>query len=230
MRWGLVPIWAKDLKIGNSLINARIETAAIKPAFRSALKERRCLVPASGYYEWQTVPVEGSTKPRKQPFYITRSDGAPFTFAGLWERWKDGTLSFTILTTEGTAEMGHLHDRMPVILDQSGFAGWLDHGAVERPKDFDTGACLSGLAASEQPEIRRGRLHRAAGRIFVVAASAATFVTDAFDRESEQNVSLPAEAMKACQRLVRRDEVASAFTPEFPAQIAARRSENRGCR
>ena len=75
MRWGLVPIWSKDLKIGSSLINARIETAASKPAFRSAWRERRCLVPASGYYEWEEVPVEGQKKPCKQPYYVARKDG-----------------------------------------------------------------------------------------------------------------------------------------------------------
>lgn len=137
MRWGLVPIWSKDIKIGSSLINARIETASTKPAFRSAWKERRCLVPASGYYEWDEVPVEGQKKPRKQPYYIARKDGMPLTFAGLWERWKDGMLSFTILTTEGGAATRHLHDRMPVILDRAGFAGWLDHGSLERPDDLD---------------------------------------------------------------------------------------------
>ena len=142
MRWGLVPIWAKDLKIGSSLINARIETAASKPAFRSAWKERRCLIPASGYYEWDEVPVEGQTKPRKQPYYVTRKDRGLFTFAGLWKRWKDGMLSFTILTTEGSAVTRHLHDRMPLILDQPSFAGWLDHGAVEPPADFETAVHL----------------------------------------------------------------------------------------
>jgi len=137
MRWGLVPIWAKDLKIGSSLINARIETAATKPTFRSAWKEGRCLVPASGYYEWDEVPVEGQTKPRKQPYYITRKDGLPFTFAGLWERWKDGMLSFTILTTEGTAATRHLHDRMPMILEKVGFFGWLEHGLVSTPVNLE---------------------------------------------------------------------------------------------
>jgi putative SOS response-associated peptidase YedK len=137
MRWGLVPIWAKDLKIGSSLINARIETAATKPAFRSAWKDGRCLVPASGYYEWDEVPVEGQTKPRKQPYYITRKDGLPFTFAGLWEHWKDGMPSFTILTTEGNAATRHLHDRMPVILEKVGFFGWLEHGLVSTPVDLE---------------------------------------------------------------------------------------------
>lgn len=102
-----------------------------------AWKERRCLVPASGYYEWEAVPVEGQSKPRKQPYYITRADGMPFTFAGLWERWRDGMMSFTILTTEGGAATRHLHDRMPVILDQSGFEGWLREGAVAPAADLD---------------------------------------------------------------------------------------------
>ena len=86
MRWGLVPMWAKDIKIGNQAINARVETAATKPLFRGAWKERRCFVPASGFYEWKTLPT-GETKSRsfKQPFYISRKDGLPLTFAGLWE-------------------------------------------------------------------------------------------------------------------------------------------------
>ena len=99
-------------------------------------------MPASGYYEWDEVPVEGQSKPRKQPYYITRKDGLPFTFAGLWERWKDGMLSFTILTTEGTAAARHLHDRMSVILDPSGFAGWLEHGAVEPLADLEAAVHL----------------------------------------------------------------------------------------
>jgi putative SOS response-associated peptidase YedK len=132
-----VPIWAKDLKIGSSMINARVETAASKP--RSGRRGRNAAVWClrAGYYEWMEVSVEGQTKPRKQPYYITRKDGLPFTFAGLWERWRDGMLSFTILTTEGGAVTRHLHDRMPVILDQPGFAGWLREGDVARPEDLD---------------------------------------------------------------------------------------------
>jgi putative SOS response-associated peptidase YedK len=87
MRWGLVPGWAKDLKIGSQAINARIETAATKPVFRNAWKSRRCLIPASGFYEWREVQVPGAKKPAKQPFYVSRKDGLPLTFAGLWERW-----------------------------------------------------------------------------------------------------------------------------------------------
>ena len=85
MRWGLVRMWAKDIKIGNQAINARIETAAAKPLFRGAWKTHRCLIPASGFYEWREVEVPGKAKPAKQPFYISRQDGQPLTFAGLWE-------------------------------------------------------------------------------------------------------------------------------------------------
>lgn len=125
MRWGLVPAWAKDLSIGNQAINARIETAAEKPVFRGAWKTRRCLVPASGFYEWRAVALPGRAKPAKMPFYIARRDGRPLTFAGLWERWKDGMLSFTILTTDSCAGLSDLHTRMPVILEQQGFEPWL---------------------------------------------------------------------------------------------------------
>jgi len=97
MRWGLVPFWAKDMKIGNQLINARIETVAEKPAFRSAWKSRRCIVPASAYFEWKAIPGPLASKPFKQPFYITRKDGRPMSFAGLWERWKDDTATVALV-------------------------------------------------------------------------------------------------------------------------------------
>ena len=125
MRWGLVPMWAKDIKIGNQAINARIETAAAKPLFRGAWKTRRCLIPASGFYEWREVEVPGKAKPAKQPFYISRQDGQPLTFTGLWEKWKDGMLSFTILTCEAFDGIRDLHSRMPVILAKDGFEPWL---------------------------------------------------------------------------------------------------------
>jgi putative SOS response-associated peptidase YedK len=129
MRWGLIPSWAKEEKIGNSLINARLETAATKPAFRAAWKARRCLIPASGFYEWRAMPQGLSKKPAKQPFYISRKDGQPLTFAGLWERWgKEGLLSCTILTTEAGGTIRELHDRMPVMLDKRSVEGWLGGG------------------------------------------------------------------------------------------------------
>jgi len=125
MRWGLVPMWAKDIKIGNQAINARIETAAAKPLFRGAWKARRCLIPASGFYEWREVEVPGKAKHAKQPFYISRQDGQPLTFAGLWEKWKDGMLSFTILTCEACGGIRNLHSRMPAMLGKDGFEPWL---------------------------------------------------------------------------------------------------------
>jgi putative SOS response-associated peptidase YedK len=126
LRWGLVPAWAKDASIGARTINARSESAAEKPSFRSAWKQRRCIVPASWFYEWQRVGT------KKVPLRIERRDGAPLTFAGLWERWKGnaetpGFDSFTILTTAANGTLSPLHDRMPVILaDQGARERWLD--------------------------------------------------------------------------------------------------------
>ena len=130
LRWGLVPPWAKDLDGGASLINARAETAASKPAFRAAFRRRRCLIPADGFYEWQRG-VRGG----KQPFYIRMRDGQPFAFAGLWEQW-DGPQgkaldTCTILTTEPNALLRPIHDRMPVILDPRDWALWLDPGVQD---------------------------------------------------------------------------------------------------
>jgi putative SOS response-associated peptidase YedK len=123
LRWGLVPYWADDIKIGYSLINARSETAASKPAFRDPFRDRRCLILADGFYEWQKL--DG----RKQPYHIRRRDGKPFAFAGVWDRWRKGdepVESCTILTTDANELMRPLHDRMPVILDPAQFERWLD--------------------------------------------------------------------------------------------------------
>ncbi len=126
LRWGLVPSWAKDVKIGATLINARSETIAEKPAFRAALRRRRCLVPATGFYEWRPN-AEGKGK---QPLNILRKDGAPFAMAGLFEAWRspDGASleTFTILTTAPNAVVAAIHDRMPVILAPEHAALWLD--------------------------------------------------------------------------------------------------------
>jgi putative SOS response-associated peptidase YedK len=125
MRWGLIPSWARDTKIGYSLINARAETVAEKPAFRAAFKARRCLIPGSGFYEW--LPTGGK---HKQPFHFHMKDGRPFAFAGLWERWagRDGEPieSCAIITTEANAVVRPVHERMPVILAPGDFAAWLD--------------------------------------------------------------------------------------------------------
>ena len=125
-RWGLIPSWAKDAVIGNRMINARAETVAEKPAFRAAFKARRCIVPASGFYEWKR-----QAKGPKRPHLIRRRDGAPMGFAGLWEAWTDpvtgeAVTSCTIVTCEPNALMAELHDRMPVILDPADYDRWLD--------------------------------------------------------------------------------------------------------
>lgn len=118
-RWGLIPFWAKDEKIGNSLINARGETVATKPAFRSSFKKRRCLVIADGFYEWQKVPSG------KQPIYIRMREGKSFVFAGLWDLWNE-LESFTIITTTPNELCAKVHDRMPVILGEQDLTRWLN--------------------------------------------------------------------------------------------------------
>jgi len=119
LRWGLIPSWAKDPKIGYRMINARAETVAEKPSFRVALLRRRCLLPATGFYEWKVVPGG------KQPYNIQVGDGGLFAFAGLWERWQ-GVESCTIIVTEANKAISAIHDRMPVILDPSDYKAWLD--------------------------------------------------------------------------------------------------------
>lgn len=124
LRWGLIPSWAKDAAIGYKMINARAETAAEKPAFREAMKRRRCLIPADGFYEWKK---EGK---QKLPYCFTLSDDAIFAFAGLWERWRspagEPVESCTILTTEPNELAREIHDRMPVILSRDDYDLWLD--------------------------------------------------------------------------------------------------------
>lgn len=128
-KWGLIPHWAKDMSIGSRMINARAETAAEKPAFRSSLKRQRCLVPANGFYEWKTLDP-GAKKSAKQPYFIRRRDGGVLAFAGLWDRWPspegEEIGSFTILTTEPNEFMRKLHDRMPVIIPRDAYSVWLD--------------------------------------------------------------------------------------------------------
>jgi putative SOS response-associated peptidase YedK len=126
MRWGLIPSWAKDSSGAASMINARSETAATKPAFRDALKSRRCLIPADAFYEWVRT---GKTK---QPYCFEVNDGELFAFAGMWDRWKDPSgqwvKSCSILTTTPNAVTSVVHDRMPVILDPNAYDVWLDPG------------------------------------------------------------------------------------------------------
>jgi putative SOS response-associated peptidase YedK len=133
LRWGLVPSWAKDIKIGTKMINARSETAPEKPSFRSAFRHRRCLVPASGFFEWQGEPGH------KQPYAITVGDQPLFAFAGLWESWRSADAevveTYTILTTDPNAAIATLHDRMPVILHPADWGEWLG-GTVEQARSL----------------------------------------------------------------------------------------------
>ena len=130
LRWGLVPSWADDIKIGVSLLNARAETVATKPAFRTAFKKRRCLVLADGYYEWS------GPKGKKQPHWYRLKDESVFAFAGLWEHWRRGEQvvdSCTLVTTEANELARQVHDRMPVILGPEVRDAWLDP-EVEEPE------------------------------------------------------------------------------------------------
>ncbi|MFI5262222.1 MAG: SOS response-associated peptidase [Candidatus Limnocylindrales bacterium] len=125
-RWGLVPSWAKDVKIGNRLINARAETVASSPAFRRSFANHRCIIPADAFYEWRRIDDQ-----TRQPYLIHHPDGSPLAFAGLWSAWKDEANeawlhSCTIITTAANEAMALLHDRMPVVLPPTAWGRWLD--------------------------------------------------------------------------------------------------------
>ncbi|HEY6769384.1 MAG TPA: SOS response-associated peptidase [Candidatus Sulfotelmatobacter sp.] len=126
MKWGLIPLWAPNPSVAASMINARSETAATKPAFRDPLKSRRCLIPADGFYEWSR------TGTAKQPYCFEVNDGELFAFAALWDRWKDASGGWiktcSILTTTSNAVASAVHDRMPVILNPDNYDLWLDPG------------------------------------------------------------------------------------------------------
>lgn len=122
LRWGLVPFWASDEKIGASLVNGRAETAFEKPAFRDAMKKRRCLIPASGFYEWRTIDAK-----EKQPYYFRPRSRSPFFIAGLWETWGPMKIeTFTLLTREADSIVSPVHHRMPVILSPADVDAWMD--------------------------------------------------------------------------------------------------------
>jgi putative SOS response-associated peptidase YedK len=151
-RWGLVPHWARDLGIGNRLINARAETAAQKPSFRTAYRRHRCLVPADGYFEWLR---DGRAK---VPYWLRAADGGPLVFAGLWARWQppegDPVLSFTVLTTEAVGVARDIHDRMPVLLAPEVRDRWLDPEPL--PSEI-----VDELVRVEPPALRATEVSRA---------------------------------------------------------------------
>jgi len=137
LRWGLIPSWAKDPSIGNRMINARMESVAEKPSFRRAFAARRCLLPADGYFEWYpTSQKTKAGKPAKQPFFIRPQDGGILAMAGLYEIWRDPTRdeddperfrwTCTVLTTQAEDAVGHIHDRMPLMVEPERRAAWLD--------------------------------------------------------------------------------------------------------
>lgn len=144
--WGLIPLWAKERKVGAKMINARAETLAEKPAYKGIFKKTRCLIPMDGFYEWKAGtpdgPLTAKGKPAKQPMYIQRGDGEPLAVAGLWTTWRDPAEadsdnrlhSATVVTTDANGTMHPIHDRMPVILAESRWAEWLDpaNNDVER--------------------------------------------------------------------------------------------------
>lgn len=157
-RWGLVPSWAKDARIGSRMINARIETVASKPAYRSAWHRRRTLLPADGYYEWYTpAPVAGA-KPRKQPYFIHDPGGKSLAMAGLYEFWRDPAAApddphawlrtTVVLTAASSGPLGHIHDRMPVLVDPAHWEAWLDpHFDGDPAGLLDPDAAVRGLEA-----------------------------------------------------------------------------------
>jgi putative SOS response-associated peptidase YedK len=145
-RWGLIPFWAKDEKIGYKMINARRETLLEKPSFKTAARKKRCLVLADGYYEWQKRP----DKKTKQPYWIQPTDQDLFAFAGIWDEWTDKQTgevvrSFSVITTQPPDSIAHIHDRMPVILEADHREAWLSDGL----KDDDIQALLDGYKGSK---------------------------------------------------------------------------------
>ena len=147
-RWGLVPFWAKDVKVGAKMINARAEGLLDKPAFRRPFERRRCIIPADGFYEWERTAAK-----KKQPWYITRADGKPMAFAGLWESWRpvkgsdEGKVrSCVIITGEPNEVVARLHDRMPVMLPPEAWDAWLD-------PDNDDLVSLQGLLVPAPSEL-----------------------------------------------------------------------------
>jgi putative SOS response-associated peptidase YedK len=167
LQWGLIPSWAKDPAIGQRLINARAETLAEKPAFRSAFKRRRCLIPADGFFEWVeavdgTIGEDAASKGKvyKQPYFVSMKSGRPFAFAGLWECWETelgGPIeSGAIITTEPNDLLARIHNRMPAIIPPEAFDAWLDH-------DVEPARLLPLLAPYPSEEMRAYPVSRRVG-------------------------------------------------------------------
>ena len=193
LTWGLVPSWAKDPSIGTRMINARMETVAEKPAYRKAFATRRALLPADGYFEWYpTSRTDGRGKPVKQPFFIRPKDGGVLAMAGLYEIWRDPTRdeddperfrwTCTVLTTTAEDAVGHIHDRMPLLVEAERYGAWLD------PTTAD-------------PDVLRGLLVPAApGRLEAFPVS--TAVNNVRNNGPELVDPLPAEEAEVAEKAV----------------------------
>ena len=193
VKWGLVPFWAKEPGIGNKMINARMETVHEKPAYRRPFASRRCLLPADGYFEW--YPTEEKTKagkPLKQPFFIRPADGGVLAMAGLYELWKDPTReeddpqrflwSCTVITTSAEDSVGHIHDRMPLMVEPERYGAWLDPAercgrrpqAAARPRGARPARGVPGQHRRQQRPQQRPRARRAAARLMTDVLEVAT--------------------------------------------------------
>ncbi|WP_232548973.1 SOS response-associated peptidase [Propioniciclava soli] len=167
-RWGLVPSWAKDARGGARMINARSETVATKPAFAPSFAQRRCLIPADGFYEWETVPpASGRGRPAKLPWFVRPADGGPMVMAGIYAFWRDRTLgadapwltTCSIITTQATDALGTLHDRMPMVVRPDDWDAWLD------PRQDDPAAALGLLAVDEGADVSVVRVGTAVNQV-----------------------------------------------------------------
>jgi putative SOS response-associated peptidase YedK len=164
--WGLIPMWAKEQKVGNRMINARAETVDSKNAYRAAFKRRRCLIPATGFYEWKVVGKDEKGKPRKQPVYIHRPDDEPLAMAGLWERWRgpdkdwdEALHSVTVITTSANRFMSDIHDRMPAFLPPAAWDEWLD------PENDDVEALKAFLVPADEALLTTHPVDPAVGNV-----------------------------------------------------------------
>jgi putative SOS response-associated peptidase YedK len=177
LHWGLLPPWATDARSAARRINARVETVAARPAFRGALAARRCLLPASGYFEWTssdstaTAPVKATVK---QPYFLHPADGGLLAFAGLYERWSDADgatrWTCTILTTAATGPLSRLHDRMPMVVSPTDWTAWLDPTRTDPAAALRLPVCPAGLLAAYPVHARVGNV-RATGPELVAPLS-----------------------------------------------------------
>jgi putative SOS response-associated peptidase YedK len=202
VRWGLIPAWVKDPKNFSLLINARAESVNDKPAFRNAMKYRRCLVPADGFYEWQRVGAG------KRPFYVGLKDGGPFAFAGLWEVWTgpngEELETAAIVTTQASPSIAHIHDRMPVMLEPDAFDSWLDCKTV----DAEMAAAMIAPARDERLAVHQ--VSPAVNRVANDDASLIAPVGEDVARPAEASAEI-AEAGQPKRRAKKDDRQGSLF-------------------